>query len=155
MAVSFATVVKSYQDELKNDSTVPKGSFKRSLEGDDGFPTRLFFVFLFGQHERGVKFLQDCGLLKTEMLCPKCGSNMRLQKDSVIDKYRWGCCKGKQTGRCSSKLSLRYSSLFTRRKLTLLEVMLVTSDILLKVLSQAIREQYQTDKRTACDWFQF
>jgi hypothetical protein len=31
--------------------------------------------------------------------------------------------------------------------------MLVTYDILLKVPSQAIREQYQIDKRTACDWF--
>jgi hypothetical protein len=46
MAVSFATVVKSYQDELKNGPSVPKGSFGRSVVGNDGFPTRLSFGFL-------------------------------------------------------------------------------------------------------------
>jgi hypothetical protein len=67
MAGSFATVVKSYQDELKNDPSVSIGSLRRSVVGSDGFPTRLFFGFLFAKHESAVKFLQDCGLLKTEM----------------------------------------------------------------------------------------
>jgi hypothetical protein len=70
MAVSFATVVKSYQDELKNSNVVPEGSLGRSILGINVFPTRLFFGFLFADQEKGVKFLQDCGLLKTEMLFP-------------------------------------------------------------------------------------
>jgi competence protein ComGF len=42
-----------------------------------------------------------------------------------------------------------------KSKLTLLKIMLVTYDILLKVLSLAIQQEYQIDQRTACDWFQF
>jgi hypothetical protein len=154
MAVSFATVVKSYQDELKNLTSVPKGSFGRSVVGNNGFPTRTFLRFLFADHKKGVKYLQKCGLLKTEMLCPTCGSNMRLSRDSVIDKYRWKCGKRKRGKRCNTTRSLRHSSWFTQSKLTLLEVMSVTYDILLKVPSQGIQEQHNIGKQTACDWFQ-
>jgi len=81
---------------MKNLPFVPKGSFGRSVVGVDGFPTTMFFGFLFSDHEKGVKFLQECGLLKREMICPTCGSNMRLwRSESVIDKYRWRCGKGK------------------------------------------------------------
>jgi hypothetical protein len=97
MAQSFSTVVKAYQDETKNLPFVPKGYFGRSVVGADSFPTTLFFGFLFSDHEKGVKFLQECGLLKREMICHTCGSNMSLCKsESVIDKYRWGA--GKASG---------------------------------------------------------
>jgi hypothetical protein len=33
--------------------------------------------------------------------------------------------------------------------------MLVTYDVLLKVPSQAIQQEYQIDQCTVCDWFQF
>jgi hypothetical protein len=88
MALSFSTVVKSYQDEMKNMSFVPRGSFGHSVVGTNGLPTKMFFGFLFSDHEKGVKFLEDCGLLRKEMLCPTCGSNMRLWRSkSIIDKY--------------------------------------------------------------------
>jgi hypothetical protein len=89
MAVSFCTVVKSYQDEMKNLTSVPNGSFGRSVVGTNGLPTKMFFGFLFSDQEKGVKFLQDCGLLRTEIFCPTCGGNMRLWRSAgVIDKYR-------------------------------------------------------------------
>ena len=90
MALSFFTEAKAYQNETKNLPFVPKGSFRRSVVGVDSFLTTLFFGFLFSDHEKGVKFLQECGLLKREMICPTCGSNMHLwRSDSVTDKYRW------------------------------------------------------------------
>jgi transposase-like protein len=154
MAVSFASVVQSYQDEWKNLTFVPKGSLGRSIVGNNGFPTRMFFGFLFADHEKGVQVLKECGLLKTEMLCPMCGSNMRLSSSkSVIDKCRWKCGKGKRGERCNATRSLRHSSWFSKSKLTLLEIMLVTYDILLKVPSQAIQVRHQIEKHTACDWF--
>jgi hypothetical protein len=46
-------------------------------------------------HQRGIQCLQDCGLLKREMPCPKCESNMSLCRSAnSIDKYRWKCGKG-------------------------------------------------------------
>jgi hypothetical protein len=83
MARSFSTLVKDYQDEMKNLSFVPKGSFGRSVVGPDGFPTTLFFGFLFSDQEKGITFLKECGLLKREMLCPTCGSNMSLWKSET------------------------------------------------------------------------
>jgi hypothetical protein len=97
MARSFSTLVKDYQDEMKNLSFVRKGSFGRSVLGPGCFPNTLFFGFLFSDQENGITFLKECGLLKIEMLCPSCGSNMSLWKsESVIDKYRWRCGKGKR-----------------------------------------------------------
>ena len=115
MAPSFSALVKAYQDEMKNLPFVPKGSFGRSVVGVYGFPTTMFFwILVFGPRKRGVKFLQECGLLKREMLCPTCGSNMRLwRSDSVVDKYRWRCGKGKRGERCNATRSLRHSSWFT------------------------------------------
>jgi hypothetical protein len=68
MALFFSTVVKAFQDELKNLPFVPKGSYGRSIVGDDGFPTNLFFGFLFSDHEKGIKCLPECGLLKRDAL---------------------------------------------------------------------------------------
>jgi hypothetical protein len=56
----------------------------------------MFFGFLFLDHKKGVKFLQECGLLKGEMFCPMCGSSMHpWRSERVIDEYRWRCRKGK------------------------------------------------------------
>ena len=65
-AQSFSSVVKAYQEEMKNLPFVPKGSFGRSVVGADGFPTTMFFGFLFLDHEKGDTFLQVCGLKKRD-----------------------------------------------------------------------------------------
>jgi hypothetical protein len=143
MALSFSSVVKVYQDDMQNRSEIPKGSFGRSLVGDNGSPNQLFFG-LFSDSNRGVKFLQECGLLKREMPCSKCGSNMSLWKsERVIDKLRWGCGKGKRGERCNGTRSLRHSSWFTGSKLTLLEIMLLTYGIMRKVPSNTIQKERQ------------
>jgi len=144
MALSFSTIVKAYQDEMKKRPIVPKGSLGRSVVGADGFPNKLFFGFLFSDSDRGVKFLQEGGLLKREMPCSKCGSNMSLWKsESVIDKLRWRCGKGKRGQRCNATRSLRHSSWFTDSKLILLEIMLLTYDITQKVPSKVIQKERQ------------
>jgi hypothetical protein len=66
-------------------------------------------------------------------------SNMSLwRSESVVDKYRWRCGKGKWGEQCNTTRSLRHFSWFTKSKLTLMEIMLLTYDILQKVLSEAI-----------------
>ena len=127
MASPFSTAVTTYQEDLRKLHTIPKASYGKTLVGKKGSPNTLFFGFLFSDHERGMKFLQDCGLLKREMLCPNCGSNMSLCRSAAsIDKYRWKCCKGKRGQRCNGSRSLRHSSWFTKSKLTLVQIMLLT-----------------------------
>jgi hypothetical protein len=48
MAQSFSTVVKAYQDEMKNLPFIPKGSFGHSVVGADGFPTIVLWILVFG-----------------------------------------------------------------------------------------------------------
>jgi len=111
---------------------------------------------LFSDHEKGVTFLQERGLLKREMLCPTCGNNMSLwRSERVIDKYCWGCGKGKRGQRCNGTQSLRHSSWFSKSKLTLLEIMLLTYHIMQKMPYKAILQEHQVEYHTACDWFQF
>jgi len=64
MALSFLTIVKTFQYEMKKWPIVRKASFGRSVMGTNGFLNNLFFGFLFSDNDRGVKFLQECGLLK-------------------------------------------------------------------------------------------
>ena len=80
MTQSFSSVVKAYQEEMKNLPFVPKGSFGRSVMGTDGFLTTMFFGFLFLDHEKGDTFLQECGRLKREMVCSTCGKNVPLEE---------------------------------------------------------------------------
>jgi hypothetical protein len=156
MAQSFSNVVKAYQDEMKNLPFVSKGTFGQSVVGADGFPTTLFFGFLFSDHEKAIKLLQECGVLKRETLCPTCGSNVSLwRSDSVIDKFHWRCRKGKRGQQCNATRSVRHSSWFTKSKLTLLEVMLLTYYIMQKVPSAEIQKQLYIEQHTASDRFQF
>jgi transposase-like protein len=148
--------VKAYQEEVRKLPYVPKGSLGRSLVGPDGIPNKPFLGFLFSDHNRGVKFLQECGLLKSEMFCPKCGSNMRLWKsETVADKHRWRCGKGPRGARCNGTRSLRHASWFTKSKLNLLEVMLLTYDILEKRPALNVKIDWQMNDNTTCDWSDF
>jgi transposase-like protein len=155
MAQSFSNVVKAYQEEM-NLPCLPKGSFGRSLVGADGFPTNMFFGVLFSDHERDIKFLQECGLLKKEMLCPTCKSNMSLWKsERVSDKLRWWCGKGKRGQRCNGTRSLRHSSWFTKSKLHLVEIMLLTYYIIQYLKSAEIRKQLNIEQNIVSDWSHF
>jgi hypothetical protein len=114
MASHFSTVVTKYKEELRKLHTIPRASYGNTIVGKEGFPNPLFFWFLFVDHARGIRFLQDCGLLKREMFCIKYESNMSFCRSARgIDEYRWKCCKGKRGQRWNSSKSLRYSSWFT------------------------------------------
>jgi hypothetical protein len=78
MALSFCTVVKAYLDKVKNLPFILNGSFGHSVVGADGLPTKMFFGFLILNHEKGIKFLPECGLLKGDVL-----SHVRQQHSSL------------------------------------------------------------------------
>jgi hypothetical protein len=89
MALSFSTVVHAYQDDIKDLPFIPKESFKGSVMGADGLPTNIFLGFSLLDHAIGVKFIQECGLLKGEIICHTCSSNMQLWRSNITNEYRW------------------------------------------------------------------
>jgi len=155
IAQSFSSVVKAYQEEMKNLPFIPKGSFGRSVVGADGFLTTVFFGFLFSDREKGVTFLQECGLVKREMLCPTCGNMSLWRSERVIDKYRWGCGKGKRGQRCNGTRSLGHSSWFSRSKHTLLEIMVLIYHIMEKVPYKAILKEDRIEQTLRVIGFSF
>jgi hypothetical protein len=53
-----------------------------------------------------------------------------------------------ETGqRCNATRSLRHSSCFTRSKLTLLEIMILTYDIMQNVPSKSVQKNYRLNKK--------
>jgi ribosomal protein S27AE len=145
--------VKQYQQQ---SGDVPKGSCKSNLLGTDGIASRMFFIIIFYDMETEIRFLQESGVLRKDMTCPKCQPEMKLYKyEAGIDKFRWYCGSKGTQGRCETARSIRHSSWFTRSKLTLLEVMLVTYDTLQKVPAKAIRKKYQLGTEATCDWINF
>lgn len=68
-------------------------------------PTKMFFNYLFDEHEKGVKFLLTVGSWK-EQKCHKNIQNVRLRRsDSVMDKNCWWCRKGSGQEWCNNTRS--------------------------------------------------
>jgi hypothetical protein len=65
------------------------------------------------------------------------------------------CGKGKRGQRRNVTRSLRHTSWFTKSKLTLLDVMLLTYYIMQNVPSAEIQKQLDIGQHTASVWFQF
>jgi hypothetical protein len=105
---NFKLLLKGYHDEVNEVSNIPK-KCGRSLLGQDGVLSKLFFLYLFQDH-KGIKFLQESRLPRSNMTCSKFNINMTFSKnDCVIDKGRWRCCKVR-TDYCTGRRS-RYHSI--------------------------------------------
>ena len=116
----FESVVKKYQEELSGNGRCPPPSPGCTLIGQNGVATRILFVYLFENNDKSLEFLQDAGILRNVMPCPKCGWNMTLSKNGLaIDKCGWKYNKGSRSDRCTRTGSLRHGSWFMRSKLTL------------------------------------
>jgi hypothetical protein len=62
-------------------------------------PTKLFFAYLFADHERAVQFLKDVGLLKNLIKCRKCDAYTVTNRTNT---YKWQCTKVSGKGKCSN-----------------------------------------------------
>jgi ribosomal protein S27AE len=106
--------------------------------------------------ERGIRFLEEVGLLQKQMKCPKCQRSMNLsQYEAGTDKFRWNCGKKGTEGRYQTSRSISHSSWFTNSKLIFLEVMLLTYDVLNKVAVKSLKKEYKLGDHAICDWTKF
>jgi hypothetical protein len=55
---------------------VPRFSYGRALLRDDGAPNRLFITYLFSDQAMAIRFLQDVGLLRSQVQCNICGRDI-------------------------------------------------------------------------------
>lgn len=119
---------------------------------------RMFFVYLFEENDTALEFLQEARLLRSVLLCPKCGRHMTLGKNGyTIHESRWRWNDGSSSDRCTGPRNVRHGSWCTRSEVTLGlgEVMLLAYDIIAKVPSQSIERKYDLISHPRYDWFQF
>ncbi|KFM67316.1 hypothetical protein X975_04923, partial [Stegodyphus mimosarum] len=124
--------------------------------GKNGIPTRLFFVFLCTKQEILVEFLKEAELIQSSMLCPKCNCSMVLKNDRKLsDGITWYC--GKKTNNssvCYASKTIRVSSWFSKSKLTIAEIFVLTYDVLKKIGTSKIIKEYGFGSNTMASWSQ-
>jgi hypothetical protein len=69
MVQRITTIIKEYQDRLREMPYVPKSSFERDSLGFSGEANKLFLTFLYSNHAIGVQFLKDVGLIRSKVEC--------------------------------------------------------------------------------------
>jgi hypothetical protein len=88
---------------------------------DDGDPNRFFRTYLFTDQAVAIEFLQDVGLLRSQVPCSTCGQAMAFTSDSSLrEGFRWRCQRVAGM-RCNQSVSIKHGSWFQRSNLTLLE----------------------------------
>lgn len=114
------------------------------------------FVYLFEENDTALEFLQEAELLRSVLLCPKCGQNMTMGKNGqTIHKCCWRWNNGSSTDCCTGPRNVRNGLWGTRSKLTLGGVMLLAYDIIARVPFQSIEREYELKSHPRNDWFQF
>ena len=104
--------------------------------------------------EKMIEYFMERGVLKSTMDCPKCGEVMKRRN------LFWRCyktVKSKKRGKekCNGKRSIRYGSWFSRSRLTMQKVMLVTYMMLYNYERQAIAHELDVNLETLTNWLCF
>jgi hypothetical protein len=85
----LASIITAYQQRLSAKPYITLTTDGRETLGASCTPNKLFIAFLFSDHNVGVHFLKDVGLIPIKMVSCKCGSQMSRCVDSdVKDGYR-------------------------------------------------------------------
>ena len=95
-----------------------------------GIVNCLFLHHLAQDTQMLVDFLMEVGLLKAAV-CKKCGSGMKQKlKKSYLDGFGYVCHKMVGNNQYNTEMSIRHNSWFSKSKLKLFEVLLITYEIL-------------------------
>ena len=131
MVQRLKEVVAEYEERLQKMPSVPRFSYGRGLLRIDGAPNKFFLTYLFGHQELAIQFLKDVGLIRSKVRCNSCEGHMTwCAAPDRLDGFRWRCRRRVAGGRCRGTASIRHGSWFQLSNLTLLEIMVLTYDIL-------------------------
>ena len=145
-------VVKKFQDVFSFDLKL-KFSNDRPTLGEPGVGNLIFYVsYMCMDRPNFITFLQETGLVKSEMFRIKCSGEMRLaKKTSVSDGFKWVCRKKA----CASEASFRFDSWFSCSKLNLEEIFLLTFFVVKGMRTNFIHDNFFFSSSTLADWRQF
>lgn len=150
------SVVEKFQGILsqKIDSCASLSSGKPTV-GRPGVINCLFLHHLAQDLKLLIEFLFEVGLLKAAV-CKKCGSGMKQKlKKSYSDGSAYVCRKMVGGNQCNTELSIRNNSWFSKSKLKLFEILLISYEILRGTKTGRIAEEYGFASTTLADWRQF
>jgi hypothetical protein len=100
-------VVTEYEERLRSMQHVTQLSYGRLMLRDDGNPNRFFLTYLFTDQAVAIEFLQDVGLLRSQMPCNTCGQDMAWTSDSSHrEGFRTRCQRRVAVTRCNQSLSI-------------------------------------------------
>ena len=131
MVQRLQEVVAEYDDRMRKMDLVPRFSYDRGLMRKDGAPNIMFLIFLFRHQKLSIQFLKELGLIWIKVQCNICERDMTWTADPHrTDGFRWRCWKSVARVRCHGTASIRHGSWFQLSNLTLLEIIVITYDIL-------------------------
>jgi hypothetical protein len=156
MVANITTVFIQYEERLRGLQDVPMFSHGRRMVRSDGDPNKAFFFSLFHDHAMAIEFLKDIGLIRRTMQCNSCGRDMTWsQRPDGNDGVRWRCQRRVAGAMCNRSTSIRHGSWFQRSKLTLLEIILLTYDIVCREPATNIQKEFCFSSHTTADWGMF
>jgi hypothetical protein len=141
-----------YQARVREMQQVSVLSHARAILRREGGPNSLFITFLFGNPPLAIEFLKKVCLLRVKSCC----QDMTWSTDSrSSDGFLWRCHRRVSGNRCNNSASIRRGSCFQRSKLTLLEIMLITYDIVHREQAHQVLQEYFFSDHTVADWGMF
>jgi hypothetical protein len=106
--IGVNSIIESYCRRLYYKSHVPSTAFGRATLGANGVVNKSFVAFLLSYPDFGVHSLKHVGLIRSNMVCCDCGSQMSWCVDTNgKDGYRWRCRRI-----TSASASIRHCSWF-------------------------------------------
>jgi hypothetical protein len=92
-------------------------------------------------------------LIARIMMCCKFGSQMSWCVDaSVKVVYRWRCLRATFASACRASTSTRKGTIFWQSNLNFMHAVLLTYDIVRRVLAHTIQQEHQFGSATITDW---
>ena len=120
--------------------------------GANGVLNKLFIAFLFSDHDVGVQFLKDVGMIPSSIACCNFGSQLSWYLDSVVKVIcRWRCLKAIFASACRASTSITYGTRFQQSNLKFMEVVLLTYNIVHRVSAPTIQQEHQFGSATITD----
>jgi hypothetical protein len=110
------SVIPKYEQRLSSKSYVCSTTFGRATLGANGVFNKLFLAFLFSYPDICIQFLKNVALIRSSMLCCKCGSQMSwCVHTNRKDGCWWRCRRFTSASECSASTSIRHGSRFQQR----------------------------------------
>ena len=127
-AERVTSIISPYQRLLNVMPFVPATTYGRATLGAHDVANELFLAYLFCDTDVGVHFLKDLGLLRSSMVCCKCGCQMSLCFDTNRkDGLQWRCRRITSASAFSSSTSIRHGSWFQQSNHNFIEFLFLTS----------------------------